>query len=160
MNILYSKLTYFAVMSLILVCHQTFAANDVVLVEQGNLCNVVRYSQGPCSGKCPSSCKFDTRSIFRDNDNNLIESITAYGKYWNWTQNGSEMVAWPDNGNYLYLVTRYYQHQQDGIIYDGPCFNRGVSCKFDTRTILRENPTQVIESVTAYGKFWNWRINF
>lgn len=161
MNILYSKFAYFVIMILTLISYQTFAADDVVLVEQGNLCNVLRYNQGPCSGKCPNNeCKFDTRSVFRDKDNKLVESITAYGRYWNWTQNGSEMIAWPDNGSYLYLITRYNQDQQNGITYYGPCYNKGVSCKFDTRTIFRESSTHVIESVTAYNKFWNWRIEF
>ena len=123
--------------------------NNYRLVSTGYLHNVPRYAAGPCDGKFPpftSPCKFDSRTIATINGKRL-ESVTAYGKFWNWEIDNNYKLA--SSGN-LKNVTRYAS---------GPCQNVGSNdCVFDTRAIVTLGGRQM-ESVTAYGQFWNWDAN-
>jgi hypothetical protein len=110
----------------------------------------VRIDQTPrFSGICvsgPSPCRFDTYTYKKLPDGTLIESITAYGKYWNFTANGNGV---PGNGSDLKSVPRYAA---------GPCADAvatGTPCVFDTRTFGQLGSLWV-ESITAYGKGYNF----
>ncbi len=79
------------------------------------------------------------------------ESITAYGRYWNFDEKGN---PWPrdqatntGNGDYLESIPRYAT---------GPCAGQAAgTCTFDTRTFLTSGG-QRVESITASGKYWNF----
>ena len=116
------------------------------LVSGGNdLTSVSRYANGPCKGKAPGSCSFDSRTV-RTVGGRLTESITAYGKYWNFDVNNNYQPL-SGNGSDLNSVSRYA---------NGPCQGKAAgSCTFDSRTIATIDGRR-IESITAYGKFWNF----
>ncbi len=123
--------------------------------NDADLTNVPRYASGPCAGKAFGGCRFDTRTHTTAVINGVstqIESITAYGKYWNFdTRTGQQPAGWGGNGSDLTTVPRYTS---------GPCAGRPAgACKFDTRThttaVINGVSTQ-IESITAYGKYWNF----
>jgi hypothetical protein len=114
--------------------------------DNGNpLTSVRRYARGPCADAGKEPCTFDTRTIVSV-DGHLIESITAYGKYYNFDA-FDNFAAWPDNGRLLTSVPRYAQ---------GPCNEVGKNlCTFDTR-IMVSIDGHLIESITAYGKYYNF----
>jgi arylsulfatase A-like enzyme len=123
-----------------------------------DLTSVSRYASGPCVGKAIGACRFDTRTMptaLVNGVNTPIESITAYGKYWNFdTNTGQQPAGWSGNGNDLTSVARYA---------NGPCLGKPAgSCTFDTRTFntaLVNGVNTQIESITAYGKYWNFDTN-
>jgi hypothetical protein len=109
-----------------------------------DLTTVARFAQGPCAGKPILTCVFDTRA-FVTLSGDLWESITAYGKYWNFI--GTNATPDPNNGADLTSVTRFAQ---------GPCTGKAAgNCVFDTRAFVTLSG-QVWESITAYGKYWNF----
>jgi hypothetical protein len=124
-------------------------SNTYTLLSNGILNGVngvPRYNNGPCQGKTPGSCTFDSLAIVTLGGRQ-IESVTAYGKYWNWDANTGELL--PNGGELLYSVQRYK---------DGPCqptLTKGLPCKFDSREFFSVNGG-VLESVTAYGRYWNF----
>ena len=128
-----------------------FNANDQTpwLGNGDSLTSVPRYANGPCAARpVGTTCTFDTRT-FTTIGTQLVESITAYGRYWNF--NVSDGSAWPGNGNELTTVTRYA---------NGPCAYRpaGTACTFDTRTFTTVN-NRSVESVTAYNRIFNWFVD-
>jgi hypothetical protein len=102
---------------------------------------VPRYAAGPCAGH-PNDCTFDSRT-FVTLGGQLVESITAYGKYFNFVDDDPWPIA--PSGN-LAGVTRYA---------NGPCRGQGSSCRFDTRTFV-ELGGQLVESITANGMYFNF----
>jgi hypothetical protein len=110
-----------------------------------DLTSVPRYADGPCQGRAAGQCAFDTRA-FLTVQGHLIESISAYGKYWNFDADDA-YKPWDGNGSDLTSVPRYA---------NGPCQGRAAgTCVFDTRTFLTVQGRQ-IESISAYGKYWNF----
>jgi hypothetical protein len=107
-----------------------------------DLTSVPYYAQGPCAGRVPGRCTFDTRSYLLDRDR-FLEYITAYGVHWVF-----------DNGS---LVAR------DGLTsiprYSDVCAasTDGV-CVFDTRTFVKLDSANV-ESVTAYGRLYEYTLD-
>ena len=113
--------------------------------QSNDLTSIPRYADGPCKGQSPGNCKFDSRTVATV-DGRLIESITAYGKYWNFDFNNNYQPV-IGNGSDLNSVSRYA---------NGPCQGKAAgSCNFDSRTIATIDGRR-IESITAYGKFWNF----
>ncbi len=115
---------------------QTYPGIDLTTIE--------KYKNGPCASKTENTCIFDTRWVGNLNGQ-TVESITAYGKGWNYTINGSTSTPWPNNGFDLNTIPRYA---------NGPCQGHSP-CTFESRTIL-VNGT---ESITAYGKGYNFDNN-
>ena len=109
-----------------------------------DLTSVARYSAGPCAGIAAGACTFDTRTQAQIGSE-LWESITAYGKYWNFRLDGSAVDG---SGSDLLSVARYAF---------GPCAGKAPgTCRFDTRTFLSVNG-ETLESITAYGRYWNFK---
>jgi GH25 family lysozyme M1 (1,4-beta-N-acetylmuramidase) len=109
--------------------------------------DVPRYATGPCAAAPYGQCVFDSRTFVNLNGQ-WVESISAYGKFWNFDLQGNPWGT--SNGSSLHSVARYAA---------GPC--AGVpdgQCKFDTRTFVALNG-QLVESISAYGKFWNFDAN-
>jgi hypothetical protein len=110
------------------------------------------YGNTPCvaNPNPGTACMFGTRAVTLNPDGTRVESITAYGKYWNFYRNSSnDYIPLDGNGDALTSVARYAS---------GPCAanpNPGTPCNFDTREVTAS--TQV-ESITAYGKYWNFDI--
>ena len=110
---------------------------------------VTRYATGPCAGQPAGTCKLDTRVVvaFVDGFNNgrQIESITAYGKFWNFDGD----APLPGSGQNLETVPRYAQ---------GPCAGASPgTCVLDTRVVFLYEGRQT-ESITAYGRVWNFDV--
>ena len=127
-----------------------------------DLTSEARYQSGPCQTATTgflrrpgTPCVFDTRIISAiAPGGRLIESITAYGKYWNfWVDT---LAPFPDNGGDLSSVQRYSQGPcADVVAGSYPGKQSGAPCVFDTRTIFALNG-RLVESITAYGKYWNF----
>ncbi|MBI2196783.1 hypothetical protein HYU45_04215 [Candidatus Daviesbacteria bacterium] len=84
--------------------------------------------------------------MYYETDGSRIESITAYGRYWNFrspTSGGWEVMS--GSGSSLTSVDRYAS---------GPCSGQ-TTCTFDSRTMLVKDGKKT-ESITAYGKYWNF----
>ena len=125
------------------------AQGNYAPAEQGlDLDAVPRFHAGPCAYKPPGGpCAFETRT-FVDFDGKLIESITAYGRYWNFDAY-EPWTAWPTNGSLLSEVSRYA---------DGPCHDRpGAQCRWDSRTFAVQGG-QLVEIITALGRLWKWSL--
>ncbi len=106
-----------------------------------DLMSVSRFASGPCAGRPSYGCKLDTRSQFNVNGT-FIESITAYGRGYNFNPNGS---AWPGNGFDLNSVSRFAS---------GPCAGQpSFSCKFDARSQFKIGGV-LKEVINAYGHTW------
>ena len=76
------------------------------MIEGGdNLDSITRYATGPCAGKAAGACTFDTRT-FVVLGADYVESITAYGRFWNFPQ-GSDTALEGDAGGSLEDVSRY-----------------------------------------------------
>lgn len=106
-----------------------------------DLGQVAYYAAGPCAGRAPGTCRFDTRSFALFPGNHLVELVTAYGRTWAW-ENG--VVT--DPGTDLAAVPRYAEI----------CALRGgptVPCTFETRTFVHVDG-ELFESITAYGKYF------
>jgi hypothetical protein len=83
----------------------------------------------------PPACRFDTRAYLGDG----TESITAYGKYWNYDST-SKLVSTGDPVQ----VPRYAS---------GPCAGKAAgTCALGTRTFLSDGT----ESITVGDDYWNY----
>jgi hypothetical protein len=110
----------------------------------GDLTDVARYRDGPCSGKSRGTCNFDTRTVTQIGGH-TIESITAYGGYWNFVVD-QDYQPWPSGD--LTDVARYR---------DGPCNGKARgTCTFDTREIFVNADGHRIELITAYGRWYGF----
>jgi hypothetical protein len=106
-----------------------------------DLTTVPYFAAGPCAGRGPGQCHFDTRTFAFFAPNHLIEFVTAYGRSWAW-ENGNPT----DPGADLATTPRYA----------GICSLRGNSgekCVFDSRTFVQVNG-ELMEAITAYGKYF------
>jgi Subtilase family len=112
--------------------------------------SVARYASGPCAfAPVGQPCTFDTRTLFNYPGVGFVESITAYGRAYNFDSNGN---PWDGNGTDLRNVARFAF---------GPCAFApdGQPCTFDTRTLVNYPDVGFVESITAYGKAYNFDIN-
>ncbi len=112
--------------------------------------SVARYASGPCASvPAGQRCTFDTRTLAHYPGVGFVESITAYGKYWNFDAN---QQPWGGNGGDLRSVTRFAS---------GPCAYAPptLPCKFDTRALADYPGVGFLETITAYGRFWNFDLN-
>jgi hypothetical protein len=110
--------------------------------------SVPRYAGGPCAyASNPTNCKFDTRDLvlWQGWGDGVIESITAYGRYWIFDGTGKLMET-DEQRN----IARYS---------NGPCryAPSNAQCRFDSRELSREDPHTTLETVTAYGRLFEWR---
>ena len=101
---------------------------------------VGRYTMdgGPCHGKNQGSCRFDTRTLLTD-QYGQIESITAYGHFWNYDGVSRELL----NSGTLTDIPRYA---------NGPCANQSGLCKFESRTIFTNSSGARIEFDYSNGQ--------
>ncbi|MDY4284186.1 S8 family serine peptidase [Xanthomonas sp. LF06-19] len=113
---------------------------------------VPRYAagNGPCTQESVGShyaCKFETRTEVDYPGVGYLESITAYGRYWNFDANGQPFGP---QGGELKDVPRYAA---------GPCQGKNP-CVFDTRSlVVFPEWGGLVESVNAYGQYWMWDAN-
>ncbi len=109
------------------------------------LTTLPRYANGPCLyAPAGQTCTIDSATVLDYPGFGYFESVTAYGRYWNFDQNGNGLAG---NGSLLSSVTRYA---------NGPClYAGGAPCRFDTRNLL-DAPEWggLYESITAYGRYW------
>ncbi len=132
-----------------------FDINGKEWIGGGNgmdLQSVARYASGPCASvPAGQPCTFDTRTTIDYPGVGYVESITAYGKAYNYDVNGNEWIG-GGNGMDLRSVSRYAS---------GPCASApaGQPCTFDTRALSNYPGVGFLETITAYGKFWNFDIN-
>ena len=105
-----------------------------------------RYANGPCQfTPADQECTIDSSTNLDYPGFGYIESVTAYGRYWNFDQNGSGLAG---NGSLLSSVTRFA---------NGPCLyaSSASTCRFDTRNlIVAPEWGGLVESITAYGRYW------
>lgn len=123
-----------------------FTLDGAAVAGSGSdLTTVARYASGPCNGRAAGTCAFQTRTM-ATLGNDTVESITAYGRYWNFVV-GQDTALEGNAGADLSAVARYG---------NGPCNGRAAStCVFDTRTFVTLGDKR-IESITAYGRYWNF----
>ncbi|MFZ2754101.1 MAG: S8 family serine peptidase, partial [Lysobacteraceae bacterium] len=109
------------------------------------LTTLPRYANGPCLyAPAGQICVIDSATVLDYPGFGYMESVTAYGRYWNFDQNGNGLAG---NGSLLSSVTRFA---------NGPClYAGGAPCRFDTRNLL-DAPEWggLYESITAYGRYW------
>lgn len=86
-------------------------------------------------------CKFDSRT-YVSIGGVLVESITAYGRYWNFRVDNN---AWVGNGPL---------NTTDLARYRLICGTKPV-CTFDTRTFL-PSTSGTLESITAFDSYWTF----
>ncbi len=108
------------------------------------LSSVPRYAGGPCLYAFGGLCTFDTRNLIEYPGWGLIESITAYGRYFIFDAAGT-MIG----GDSLRNVARYAA---------GPCAYApaGGNCSFDARELAVKPGAGLVETITAYGRYWEW----
>jgi hypothetical protein len=110
------------------------------------LSSVPRYASGPCAyASSLATCRFDTRTLIDAPEwGGLFESITAYGRYWIFNASGTMIET-----NLLTNVARYAS---------GPCAYRpsGQLCAFDSLELRRLPDGSYIETITAYGRYFEW----
>lgn len=110
---------------------------------------------GPCTAqfaKRKKPCTFDTRAEVNYPGVGYLESITAYGRYWNFDVNGQPFGP---QGGALHDVPRY-------AAANGPCYQKTQRnpCVFDTRSlVVFPEWGGLVESVNAYGQYWMWDAN-
>ena len=111
------------------------------LASSGTLRSVTRYNSHICS-LASSGCVFDTRAL---RANGAVEAITAYGRYFDYQWSNGAFIA----SGTLASVPRYQQI----------CNYKPASqtyCTFETRTYVQIPGFPYMESITAYGRFWNF----
>lgn len=121
------------------------------------LASVPRYANGPCA-KAPAGqpCQIDSLSIIHYPNIGYIESVSAYGHYFNFDKAGN---PYPTASNFdLRIEPRYYSAGPSwGGSFTRPCntIPADQPCKFDTRTIV-DAPEWggVIESITMSGRYF------
>lgn len=109
------------------------------------LTDVARFANGPCAYAGGAPCRFDTRNLIVAPEwGGLTESITAYGRYWNFDASGNQSGT-----DSLLNVPRYAS---------GPCAYRpsGSVCAFGSRELRRIPGGGMIETITAYGRYFEW----
>ncbi len=109
------------------------------------------YAAGPCADQPAGDCHFDTRLV-RQVGTDWVESITANGRYWNYTLDLTTDTAtpWMGNGASLDDVPRYAA---------GPCASMPAGqCRLGSREFIDTTGPRV-ESITADGRYWNFDID-
>lgn len=113
-----------------------------------SLRSVPRYANGPCAYAAANvDCRFDTRVLIDAPQwGGLIESISAYGRFWNFDAAGNPLAG---SGSDVRTVARYA---------NGPCAYAAVgsSCRFDSRELQLVPGQGIIETITAYGRYFVW----
>ena len=75
-----------------------------------------------------------------------VESVSAQGRYWNFQD--ANHNPWNSNGNTLAGEARYR---------DGPCvYANSATCEFETRTLRISTGGNILESITAYGRLFDF----
>jgi hypothetical protein len=117
--------------------------NGQVTDRGSDLAAAPRYSE-ICALRGPAGpCSFETRA-FVNVGNQLIESITAYGKYFAYDLQGNRLK---ESGADLTAVPRYA---------NGPCRTRQPGqCKLDTRAYVISSD-RTVEVVMARGMMWRY----
>jgi lysophospholipase L1-like esterase len=123
----------------------TFSDSSATPVATGTLRSVPRYNQYICALSSNSGCKFDTRTII-DRAGTQVEAITAYGRYFEFNYATGALLA----SGTLASTTRYGQ-----ICAYKPASD--LYCAFDTRTYVQIPGYPYLESITAYGRYWNFQ---
>jgi hypothetical protein len=100
----------------------------------------------------PSPCQFDTYSLGRLVDGTVVESITAFGKWWNFDVAGNEFA---ESNKDLKSVPRFA---------NGPCLpaiQANIPCRFESHGFgrLNNNSPVWVQSITAYGRGYNFDEN-
>jgi hypothetical protein len=116
----------------------------------GDLRDISRFASGPCVyAPANQPCTFDTRTLSRLADNTFVDSITAYGRVFNFDANNT---PWPNNGGDLRAISQFA---------NGPCVYAPANqpCTFDTRTLARLPDNTFVDSITAYGRTFNFDAN-
>ncbi len=114
---------------------------------------IERYTgvSGPCVyTPAGQECRFDSLTTVDYPDFGFLETITAYGRYWNFDVNGNGLGG---NGSLLTTVPRYAS---------GPCMHATGTCQFDTRDLVNApewGGGGLYETVTAYGRYWLFDVN-
>jgi hypothetical protein len=128
-----------------------FDINGAALPGSGSeVTTIAWHADGPCAlAPVGSACTFDTRTLVDYPGFGFSESITAYGRYFNFDVSG---MPFPNNGDSLFSVPRYAS---------GPCAfaPQGQPCEFDTRALGDYPNIAFGESITAYGRYFNYDIN-
>src|SRR5262249_30838987 len=106
-------------------------------------------ADGPCAGHA-TDCVLDTRTAFVDTNNKRVDSITAYGKYWNYFADTQQ--PWPDANQFTGALGQTVPYSNS----DGPCAGHATDCMLDTRTSFVDTNNKRVDSITAYGKYWNY----
>lgn len=128
-----------------------FDINNNGLAGNGSLLvSVPRFANGPCLYASGGTCKFDTRNLIYAPEwglDGLFESITAYGRYWIF--DGAGNLVYTDT---LLSVARFAS---------GPCAyaSAGTTCTFDSRELRRVPGSGLMETITAYGRYFEWDVN-
>lgn len=127
------------------------------VVSEGKLDEVSHYQSGPCSAApAGEGCRFTARAHFL-RDDQLVESIIAYGKAWNFDiKSDGSITPWAGNGFDITTVYRYQYALQgiEKVIVEKPCSDAPAGqCVFDTRT-YREDLRE--ETLIAYGRFFRY----
>ena len=123
-----------------------FDQNGNGLAGNGSLLSsVARFANGPCLYAGGAPCRFDTRNLLDAPEwGGLFESITAYGRYWIFDAAGNLFGT-----DTLLSVPRYA---------NGPCAYRpaGAVCTFGSRELRHLPSGAQLETVTAYGRYFEW----
>lgn len=126
------------------------AAGNGLAGNGSTLSSVARFANGPCLYAGGGTCHFDTRNLIYAPEwglDGLFESITAYGRYWIFDGAGNQIES-----NTLLSVARFA---------NGPCLYRpaGSVCTFGSRELRRLPSGALLETVTAYGRYFEWDAN-
>ncbi len=106
-----------------------------------------KMASGPCAGQ--DVCLLDARTVYFDGTKK-VESIFAYGRYFNWGFDANGAVV--PNAAYPQLI------EETAALANGPCAGQASgACLIDTRSLYFEGGVK-IESMTAQGRFWEHRI--
>lgn len=113
---------------------------------------------GPCSNLAPTQrCQIDSLVLLRHDQWGYVESISAYGRGWNFDESGTQWTGGGSNFD-LTSVSRYGGGAVFGPSTPGPCSYKpaGEACKFDTRVFVdaRTEWGDYFESITAYGRYF------
>jgi hypothetical protein len=105
---------------------------------------------GPCAGQPAGACVIDTRSLYFEGGAK-IETMTAQGRFWvnQIAPDGTRSPTGP-NGRPIEEAPRMAQ---------GPCkYGPAGACKLDTRAVYIDTDGTKTEEVTAYGRYWVFRL--
>lgn len=101
--------------------------------------------EGPCSNVNPQDkCNFDSHVVVDYPGLGYVESITAYGRVWNFDANG---VGWAGNGDLVSSIPRFAA---------GPCSYAPSSsnCQFEARVLVDIPGQGLVEGINAYGRYF------